>query len=151
MFGSGEHFDAVIFEGAFVNCGFIFVAGKAIKLIDEDIVPVPFFAVGNHAFKIGPVVVGAGHGAVDISIENEDLVLFCIFFADMDLSFDRLLGLVFGRIAGVNDGCFQMCNSPFVISFSVIKFCKRARIFRQNSCLSLFCKAERAGLPMQRI
>ena len=117
----------------------------------EDIVPVPFFAVGNHAFKIGPIVVGAGHGAVDISIENEDLVLFCIFFADMDLPFDGLLGLVFGRIAGVNDGCFQMCNSPFVISFSVIRFCKRARIFRQKSCLSLFCKAERVGLPMQRI
>ena len=34
MFGSGEHFDAVIFEGAFVNCGFVFVAGKAIELID---------------------------------------------------------------------------------------------------------------------
>ena len=62
----------------------------------EDIIPVSFFAVGNHAFKIGPVVVGAGHGAVDISIENEDLVLFCIFFADMDLPFDGLLGLVFG-------------------------------------------------------
>ena len=34
MFGGGEHFDAVIFEGAFVNCGFVFVAGKAIELID---------------------------------------------------------------------------------------------------------------------
>ena len=34
MFGGGEHFDAVFFEGAFVNRGFIFVAGKAIKLID---------------------------------------------------------------------------------------------------------------------
>lgn len=36
MFGSGDNFDAVFFEGAFVNCGFIFVAGKEIKLINCD-------------------------------------------------------------------------------------------------------------------
>ena len=74
---------------------------------NEDIIPFLLGAVLNHALKVRSVVIGAGHGSVDVSIDDDDVVPLCVFFADAELPLYGLLRLVVGRIPRVNRCCFH--------------------------------------------
>ena len=81
---------------------FVFVSGKSVELVNEY--KIPFFAatVFKHTLKVRSVVVRARHGSVDIGIENKYIILLCVFLANAQLSFDRLLRLVIARISILN-------------------------------------------------
>ena len=66
-----------------------------------------FVAVFEHTLKIFAVIVGAGHGAVDVSADDDQFVAFCIIVADVELPFDGLLGLPLGTVPRVDDCCFH--------------------------------------------
>ena len=86
---------------------------------NENIVPFVFRTVLDHAPKIGTVVICARHGAVNIGIQNKDVVCFGVFLTDADLSFNGLLCLIFGRITRVDSCCFHF-DSAF-LAFSSYK------------------------------
>ena len=69
----------------------------------ENIIEGSFVAVFEHTLKIFAVVVGAGHGAVDVSADDDQFVAFCIIVADVELTFDGLLGLPLGTVPRVDD------------------------------------------------
>ena len=61
----------------------------------------------DHALKVRAVIVRTRHGAVYVCVQDKNIVRSCVLFADMQLTFDRLLRLVFGRVSCVDDGCFH--------------------------------------------
>lgn len=93
---------------------FVFVSGKSVELIDEY--KIPFFAatVFKHTLKVRSVVVRARHGSVDIGIENKYIILLCVFLANAQLSFDRLLRLVIAGIPCI-DNCHISLWTVFII------------------------------------
>ena len=90
-----------------VDRHFILITGEPIKFVNEDEVPGFFVAVFEHLLEGFAVVVGAGHGAVDIRIDDNDVVAFGKFVADSLLPFDGLLGLAVTRITQILHGCFH--------------------------------------------
>ena len=69
----------------------------------ENIIEGFFVAVFKHTLKIFAVVVGAGHGAVDVSADDDQIVALCVIVADVELTFDGLLGLPLGTVPRVDD------------------------------------------------
>ena len=96
-----KNFDAVIFQCFAVDRHFIFVAGKAVELIHEDIIARARRTSFKHSLKVFPIVVRTRHGAVNVVVEDLDIVPFGIVVADMDLPLDGLLGLPLAGIAGI--------------------------------------------------
>ena len=81
-----------------------FILRVSINLcLNENIIEGFFVAVFEHALKIFAVVVGAGHGAVDVSADDDQIVAFCVIAADVELTFDGLLGLPLGTVPRVDD------------------------------------------------
>ena len=69
------------------------------------------------------MIVLAGHGTVDIGIEDDNIVALCIVLAYAQLSLDGLLGLLIAGIPGIDHCCFQ--NSFFLLfsfTFSFLFF-----------------------------
>ena len=69
----------------------------------ENIIEGFFVAVFKHTLKIFAVVVGAGHGAVDVSADDDQIVALCIIVSDSELTFDGLLGLPLGTAPRADD------------------------------------------------
>ena len=86
------------------------VAGKAVEFPDDDHVEQVFVAVFNHLLKRRAMVCPRGISAVDVVLQNGDVVLLRESRTLADLSFDGFLALVVGRIAGINNG-FHSINS----------------------------------------
>ena len=82
--------------------GFVLVAAESVQFVDNDIISTPLGAVCYHLLKGKTVIVCSRHRAVDISIKYDYAFILCVFFADTQLSFDRLLGLIVARISCVN-------------------------------------------------
>ena len=70
-------------------------------------------AVLQHTLKIRTQVVCARHRSVYVSIHDEDIIVFCILFANTKLTFDRLLGLAIAGITCVNN-CFFHTFCSFI-------------------------------------
>ena len=64
----------------------------------------------QHPLKIVSVVVGAGHGAVNVGVHDHQIVMLGVGRALSELTFNGLFGLSFAGIAGVDDCCFHGCN-----------------------------------------
>ena len=86
------------------------VAGKTVELPDDDHIEQVLVAVLNHLLKRGTMVCSRGISAVDVVLQNGDVVLLRESRTLADLSFDGFLALVVGRIAGINNG-FHSINS----------------------------------------
>lgn len=86
---------------------------------NNDIIPTPLGAVCYHLLKGKTVIVCSRHRAVDISIKYDYAFILCVFFADTQLSFDRLFGLIVARISCVNNCCF---HNSFSFDFSDLSF-----------------------------
>ena len=85
-----------------------FILRVSINLcLNQYIIPLAFRAFFDHALKIGAVIVRAGHGAVNITGDDEYAVPFGIFLTYAHLSFDGLLRLVFAGIAKIVYTCFH--------------------------------------------
>ena len=54
--------------------GLVLISGKAIQLVDQNVVPLPLSAVLHHALEIGSHIVGACHSAVDVGVHDQDPV-----------------------------------------------------------------------------
>ena len=72
----------------------------------KNIIEGSFVAVFKHTLKIFAVVVGTGHGAVDVSADDDQIVALCIIVADVELPFDGLFGLQLGTVPRVDDGSY---------------------------------------------
>ena len=70
--------------------------------LNKNIIEGFFVAVFKHTLKIFAVVVGAGHGAVDVSADDDQIVAFCVIAADVELTFNGLFGLPFGTIPRID-------------------------------------------------
>ena len=86
------------------------VAGKTVELPDDDHIEQVLVAVLNHLLKRRAMVCPRGISAVDVVLQNRDVVLLRESRTLADLSFDGFLALVVGRIAGINNG-FHSINS----------------------------------------
>lgn len=97
----------------FVYRCLIFVPGESVQFIYENIIPLFFLAVFYHFPKRRTVVVCSGHSSVDITVKYQNVMLFGIILTYSQLSFYRLLRLVFTAVSGVNHRCFhnQFMNS----------------------------------------
>ena len=84
----------------------------------DDHIPKPFCTVFDHAPKVRAVIIRTRHSAVDVGIEDDDIVLLRILFADMELTFDRLLCLLVARISRVNYCCLHL-KPPEIFAFIV--------------------------------
>ena len=81
-----------------------FILRVSINLcLNENIIERFFVAVFKHTLKIFAIVVGAGHGAVDVGADDDKIVALCIIVADVELTFDGLLGLPLGTVPRVDD------------------------------------------------
>ena len=85
--------DTVLLELSLVDGAVIAVAGKAVKLIDNDIIEGVLVAIGNHPLELSSIVVGATLCAVDILAYDGIAVVCGEFVAGLELAFDRLLTL----------------------------------------------------------
>ena len=81
------------------------ISPKSVKSIDEYDLPFLWsVAVRKHTLELRPVVVGTGHGAVDICTDDPETVPRGKIVAHAQLAFDGLLGLPFTRIPRI-DNC----------------------------------------------
>ena len=68
------------------------ISAEPVEGIDEDDLPfLRAVAVGKHLLKLCSVVIGAGHGAVDIRFDDTQAVALRKFVADAELPFNGLL------------------------------------------------------------
>ena len=99
----GNDADVVLFEQHLIAGAVVTVAGKTVELPDDDHIEQVLVAVLNHLLKRGTMVCSRGISAVDVVLQNGDVVLLRESRTLTDLSFDGFLALVIGRIAGIDD------------------------------------------------
>ena len=100
----GEDAHAGALELLFVDRGVVAVAGEAVEAVDDDKGKLAFFRVGDHALKLGAVIVGAGHGAVDILADHAEALLLAVRLVRAELEFYTVFGLPLGRKPRVYHG-----------------------------------------------
>ena len=105
--GCGNDTDVVLLEQHLISGAVVTVAGKAVEFPDDDHIEQVLVAVLNHLLKRGTMVCPRGIGAVDVVLQNGDVVLLRESRTLADLSFDGFLALVVGRIAGIDDSFHQ--------------------------------------------
>ena len=105
--GGGNHADVVLLEQHLISGAVVTVAGKTVELPDDNHIEQVLVAVLNHLLKRGTMVCPRGISAVDVVLQNRDVVLLRESRTLADLSFDGLLTLVVGRIAGIDNGFHQ--------------------------------------------
>ena len=105
--GCGNHTDVVLLEQHLISGAVVTVAGKAVEFPDDDHIEQVLVAVLNHLLKRRAMVCPRGISAVDVVLQNRDVVLLRESHTLADLSFDGFLALVVGRIAGVDNGFHQ--------------------------------------------
>ena len=105
--GCGNDADVVLLEQHLIAGAVVTVTGKTVELPDDDHIEQMLVAVLNHLLKCGTMVCPRGIGAVDVVLQNGDVVLLRESRTLADLSFDGFLTLVVGRIAGINNGFHQ--------------------------------------------
>ena len=71
--------------------------------LNEDVIERFFVTVFEHTLKIFAVIVGAGHGAVNVSADDDQIVALCVIVTDVELTFNGLFGLPFGTVSRVDD------------------------------------------------
>ena len=71
----------------------ISVAGKTVKLVNQNTLKGMLFTVRNHPLELGATVGGSALGTVDVLPENEIAIVLGILIAGVELSLNRLLGL----------------------------------------------------------
>ena len=90
--------------------------------LNDDHAPLSSFAVCKHLLECRPVVVRSRGGAVDIFVHHKKIVLFRILFADVELTFYRLLSLRIARVTGIDDCCFQYKLPPNFFAFMILLY-----------------------------
>jgi len=88
-----------------VDSAVVAVTREAVELVDKNCIKSPVRAVGYHLLKLRALVAGSGQGAVDVVSGDLDTVLGSEFLADVELTLDRLLGLISRGITPV-EYCF---------------------------------------------
>ena len=86
-----------------MDCHLVFITGESIKFVNENIIEGFFVAVFKHTLKIFAVIVGAGHGAVNVSADDDQIVALCVIVTYVELTFNGLFGLPFGTVSRVDD------------------------------------------------
>lgn len=66
-----------------MHCHFVLVARETIEFINQHIVPSVFIAVFKHALECGSIIVCSGHSAINIGVDDNDVVAFGIITTDM--------------------------------------------------------------------
>lgn len=95
--------DVVLLEQYLIAGAVVTVTGKTVELPDDDHIEQVLVAVLNHLLKRGTMVCPRGIGAVDVVLQNGDVVLLRESRTLADLSFDGFLALVIGRISCIDD------------------------------------------------
>src|SRR4029079_5692479 len=83
----------------------------AIKGFANDDIEQSCFGVGDHLLVAGPLIARATDRAICVGPKTLPLLLLDIASADLDLIIDRSLSLIFGGIAGVDDGTHRITLS----------------------------------------
>lgn len=73
-----------------------------------------FFTIVYHFLKCRSIVVCACHRPIDVCIQYHRVVLFCIFVAHSQLSFDWLFRLAVARISRVYNCRFHFVLPPLI-------------------------------------
>ena len=96
---------SVLLQPLLVDCDLNGISSESVERIDEHDLPfLRGIAVRKHTLELCPVVVGTGHGAVDICTDDPEAVPRGKIVTHAQLSFDGLLGLPFTRIPRI-DNC----------------------------------------------
>ncbi len=106
---------AEFLETRFVNGAVVSVTAESVELPHDDELEDLFRRIGNHALKLGTVVLRAAHGAVYIFADYGIAHTLGVFAAIAELPVDGLLVLLVRRIAGVNY-CIHMYSFLYVVS-----------------------------------
>jgi len=66
IFGSGNDFNAVVFERFLVFRSFVFITRKPVEFVNKYDIEIVFFAIFNHLTEVGTIVVSTRHSTVYI-------------------------------------------------------------------------------------
>ena len=113
-FGRRDHPHTAVTELLLINGAVIAIPGEAVELVDQHCLESAFPAVCDHALELWPVVAGTAERPVDVLGDDLHSVLCCIFLADVELPFDRLLGLVGRAVASVE---YDFFHKKFLLAF----------------------------------
>ena len=112
VFPCGDHSHTVLFQFCLVDGTVISVAGKTVKLVNQNTLKGMLITVGNHPLELGAAVGGSALSAVNILSDNEIAIVFSILIAGMELSLNGLLSLAMTGVASIDDNihCFASPN-----------------------------------------
>jgi len=70
------------------------------------------YSILQRTLKVVSVVVGAGHGTVNVGIHDHHIVMLGVVHALSEQTRNGLFGLLLAGITGIDDCCFHRCNLP---------------------------------------
>ena len=115
----GYKLHAIVLQGFLMYGGIILVSRKAVKLIDQNVIPLTLCAVLDHALKVCSVIIRTRHSPINIGVKDQNIMASCVFLTYAELSFNGLLSLVITGITCINYCCFHFVFSLFcfILSF----------------------------------